>query len=156
MTTELPGEPAELLSSVFGEQHWQWNCKWSWKCRNNRRLIGSKSCTFRLSGLLCLHFFTGDNKYNQPTHPQEPKKWGAPWSASLKSRCVFAYDFCQRFGGKIKHQPPADTFCFLCCFIGWSYLYSHFWSGYILFILKEVRRLKIPRYLVSFDSSSYY
>jgi len=113
MTTELPGEPAELLSSVFGEQHWQWNCKWSWKCRNNRRLIGSKSCTFRLSGLLCLLFFTGDNKYSHPPTHKNPRNGvllgRLLWNPGVCLHTTFASDSGRKLN--TNRQLTPSVFC---------------------------------------------
>lgn len=96
-------------------------------------------CSFVCSLFFILFYLTGDNKY---THPpiELQRNGGASWvGVSEIQVCV-----CIRIlPVKMKQQPPADTFCFLCCFIGWDlclmYFYSHFLSGYILFILEETQ-----------------
>lgn len=159
MTTELTAKPAELLNSVvFGEQHWQWNCKWSWKYCRTRRLIGSKSCTFLLSRLLffCLFaiffvfFFISPAIINTRTHPSSCKEMEVLLgSASLKSRCVFAYEFCQWKWNNNRQLTPS-VFC--AALSAGTYVFIFTFFKWLHFVYSGGSTSK----LVPFDRPSYY
>lgn len=156
MTTELTAKPAELLNSVvFGEQHWQWNCKWSWKYCRTRRLIGSKSCTFLLSRLLffCLYAsfcFISPAIINTRTQPSSCKEMEV-----LLGRRLWNPGVCLHTNFASENETTTASwhllFFVLLYRLGLMYLYSHFFK-WLHFVYSGGNASK----LVPFDRPSYY